>query len=389
VLLIGAGYITLALTQPLLSIPAQTTYAATNKPAKAVELAWPDYGQAAIGATGYGVLATHGEQKPLSTASIAKVMTALAVLRQRPLQVGEQGPEITITQADVDSYRNFVANDGSVVGVALGERITEYQALQALLLPSANNMADTLARWAFGSTDAYVKYANQYAKHLGLNSVRIADASGYDVKTVASARDLTLLGTVAMLNPVFAEIVAQPSAKIPVQGTITNYNYELGESGNVGIKTGNNDGNKGAFLFATKQVIEGQELMVVGTIMGGPDLLTALNDSEPLAQSAANGFSLSTFATKGQKVGSYTIPGQGTVDATASADLKFLTWGGSTFSSSATLRTIDEAEASGAQVGTLTARNTQANTSSSVPVTLSTATKEPSVLWRLTHPLGN
>ena len=45
-------------------------------------------------------------------------MTALAVLRQRPLHIGEQGPDIVITQADVDTYHNFVAGDGSVVGVA-------------------------------------------------------------------------------------------------------------------------------------------------------------------------------------------------------------------------------------------------------------------------------
>jgi D-alanyl-D-alanine carboxypeptidase (penicillin-binding protein 5/6) len=45
--------------------------------------------------------------------------------------------------------------------VQLGEELSEYQALQALLLPSANNIAETLARWAFGSIDAYNAYANQ------------------------------------------------------------------------------------------------------------------------------------------------------------------------------------------------------------------------------------
>jgi D-alanyl-D-alanine carboxypeptidase (penicillin-binding protein 5/6) len=340
VVVIGAGYVALALSQPLLSIPAQTTYAASTVPAAEVSLDWPDYGQAAIAAAGYGILATSGDQKPLPTASIAKVMTALAVLRQRPLQVGEQGPDIVINQTDVDSYHDFVAGDGSVAGVALGEHISEYQALQALLLPSANNFADTLARWAFGSIEAYNTYANQYAKQLGLDSVRIADPSGYDVKTVASARDLALLGNLAMLNPVFAEIVAQPNATIPVQGKIFNYNFQLGKSGNVGIKTGNNDGNKGAFLFATKQIVDGRELTLVGTILGGPDLLTVLNDSGPLALSAAKGFKTTTFAKSGQKVATYTIPGQGAVDAVAAADLQFLTWNGSTFKSTARLEPL-------------------------------------------------
>jgi D-alanyl-D-alanine carboxypeptidase (penicillin-binding protein 5/6) len=137
---------------------------------------------------------------------------------------------IPIGLLDIDSYNSFVAKEGSVVGVALGEHITEYQALQALLLPSANNMADTLARWAFGSVDAYNKYANNYAKQLGLSSVRVTDPSGYDVTTVASAHDLTVLGSLAMMNPVFAEIVAQPSAKIPVQGTIYTVSVKLAKA---------------------------------------------------------------------------------------------------------------------------------------------------------------
>jgi D-alanyl-D-alanine carboxypeptidase (penicillin-binding protein 5/6) len=268
-LLLAIGYGALALTQPLLSIQGKVTFAMPAKPATKVELSWPDYGQSAVGISGYGVVATHGTQKAIPTASIAKVITAMAVLRQHPLQVGEQGPDIVLSQADVDSYTSFVAKDGSVVGVALGEHISEYQALQALLLPSANNMAVTLARWAFGSVEAFNTYANGYAKQLGLTSVHMTDPSGYDVTTVASAHDLTVLGSLAMLNPVLAEIVAQPSAKIPVQGTITNYNFQLGDNGNVGIKTGNNDGDKGAFLFAHKQSIDGQEVIVVGTIMGG------------------------------------------------------------------------------------------------------------------------
>ncbi|MGH7241749.1 MAG: D-alanyl-D-alanine carboxypeptidase, partial [Candidatus Saccharimonadales bacterium] len=95
--LVAAGYVTLALTQPLLSIVGKTTFIPALTKAEPISLAWPAYGEASIGIAGYGVLATNGDQKPLSTASIAKVMTALAVLRQRPLHIGEQGPDIIIT----------------------------------------------------------------------------------------------------------------------------------------------------------------------------------------------------------------------------------------------------------------------------------------------------
>jgi D-alanyl-D-alanine carboxypeptidase (penicillin-binding protein 5/6) len=387
--LVAAGYTAWALTQPLLSIQPKTIFAPSTLKSTDVAFDWPAYGQSAVGAPGYGILATHGDQKPLPTASIAKVMTAVAVLRQRPLHIGEQGPDIVITQEDVDSYHSFVAGDGSVVGVALGEHITEYQALQALLLPSANNMAVTLARWAFGSVDAYNTYANTYAKELGLNSIHITDPSGYDLKTVASAEDLTKLGTIAMLNPVFAEIVAQPNAKIPVQGTINNYNFMLGKSGNIGIKTGNNDGDKGAFLFASKQKVGDQDITIIGTIMGGPDLATVLKDSEPLTLSTARGFQLTTFVRNGQKIGSYLVPDEGSVDAVASEDLIFPTWNGMSFTVSATLKPLTGSMKAGTQIGQITVSNVTTHVSTSVPVKLSTSTKDPSVTWRLAHPLGD
>jgi D-alanyl-D-alanine carboxypeptidase (penicillin-binding protein 5/6) len=388
-LLIAAGYVTLAMTQPLLSIQGKPTYSMPAKPARQVQLDWPDYGEAAVGVSGYGVVATHGSQKALPTASIAKVVTALAVLRQRPLQVGEQGPDIVLTQADIDSYNSFVAKEGSVVGVALGEHITEYQALQALLLPSANNMADTLARWAFGSVDAYNKYANNYAKQLGLSSVRVTDPSGYDVTTVASAHDLTVLGSLAMMNPVFAEIVAQPSAKIPVQGTIYNYNFQLGEGGNIGIKTGNNDGDKGAFLFANKQTLDGQEVTVVGAIMGGPDLTTVLRDSAPLAKTTGQGMTNQTFIKAGQKVGSYDVPGQGTVDAIANVDLVFPAWNGDSYSGLVSLDPLTGATDTDSKVGSFTVLDTTTHSTSTVSVKLAKATQAPGIFWRLSHPLGD
>lgn len=388
-LLLAAGYTAWALTQPLLSIQPKTTFVPSTIKSTDIALAWPSYGQSAVGAPGYGILATHGDQKPLATASIAKVMTAMAVLRQKPLHVGEQGPDIVISQEDVDSYHNFVAGDGSVVGVALGEHITEYQALQALLLPSANNIAVTLARWAFGSVDAYNTYANAYAKELGLDSMHITDPSGYDLKTVASAEDLTKLGTLAMLNPVFAEIVVQPNAKVPVQGTISNYNFMLGDNGNIGIKTGNNDGDKGAFLFASKQTVGGQDVLIVGTIMGGPDLATVLKDSEPLTLSTAHGFQLTTFVKAGQKIGTYTVPDEGTVDAIAAEDLVFPTWNGMSFTVSASLNALTGKASAGTELGQITVSNMSTKVSSSVPVRLATDTKEPGIKWRLAHPLGN
>src|SRR5207244_4496529 len=108
-------------------------------------LAWPGEGEAAVGIEAMDVLETSPAAKPLPTASVAKVMTALLTLEARPLSHGQAGPELTVTEEDVATYEEDLREGQSVVGVTVGELLTEYQALQALLLPSANNIATLLA----------------------------------------------------------------------------------------------------------------------------------------------------------------------------------------------------------------------------------------------------
>src|SRR5690242_21964551 len=80
-------------------------------------------------------------------------MTAYLVLHDHPLASGQDGPTITLTETDVADTERRRGQDESVVSVVAGERLTERQALQALLLPSANNIAAVLARWDAGSTE--------------------------------------------------------------------------------------------------------------------------------------------------------------------------------------------------------------------------------------------
>lgn len=347
-----------------------------------VQLAWPAYGQAAVGAVGYGVLETHGEQKALPTASVAKVMTALAVLKQKPLKIGEQGPVITITQSDVDEYARTVAMDGSNVPVALGEQITQYEALQALLLPSANNMAHTLVRWAYGSEDDYLQFVNNFAKSLGMKNTNFDDPSGYSPKTVSTSEDLVKLAVNAMDNPVIAEIAAQKEATIPVAGRIYNVNALLGRDGIAGIKTGNTEEAGGCFMAAAVREINGQKVTVVSVIMGAPTLFNALKDSVPLTKSTFDGFSEVTVATAGQEVGIYEIPWGDDVPLLAKNDLKAVAWQNTAIKTDLIIQNSTIPIAAGETVGVLKAEVGR-NVAES-PVVTSTSISAPTIFWRLT-----
>jgi D-alanyl-D-alanine carboxypeptidase (penicillin-binding protein 5/6) len=203
-------------------------------------------------------------------ASVAKVMTAYLVLRDHPLRPGEDGPTMTLTAADVDDTDRRRDQDESVVPVAAGEVLTERQALQALLLPSANNIAAVLARWDAGSESRFVGRMNATARSLGMIHTRYTDPSGYDEGTVSTAADQMLVVNRAMAVAMFAQIVATPSASLPVAGTVYNTDRLLGHNGFVGIKTGSDTAAGGCFAFRAIRWMNGHQTTITGVVLGQP-----------------------------------------------------------------------------------------------------------------------
>ncbi|OGL25960.1 hypothetical protein A3E49_01700 [Candidatus Saccharibacteria bacterium RIFCSPHIGHO2_12_FULL_49_19] len=301
-------------------------YSKSVLPQSQVELPWPTYGQAAVGARGHGVLATRGEQKAVPIASITKVITALAVLDHRPLAEGQDGPDITLGASDTQLFEDYFARGGSVVKVAEGEKLSQLQALEAMLIPSGNNIADSLARWAFGSVDGYVKYANDMLIEMGLTKTQVADASGFSPGSVSSAEELVKIGERALSNPVIAKIVSQKSASLPVAGEVTNVNWLLGQDGVVGIKTGNTDEAGGCFLFAADREIDGQTIKLIGAILGAPTRNQAISDSQLIIQKTDSGFEKRTLVKAGEAVGQYQAPWGTSALAIIQEDISALVW---------------------------------------------------------------
>jgi serine-type D-Ala-D-Ala carboxypeptidase (penicillin-binding protein 5/6) len=231
---------------------------------------WPAYGQAAFVLAGQSRVRAGPNQHAAPIASVAKVMTAYVVLGDHPLRLGTNGPTITLTDADVADTDRRRGQEESVVSIAAGEQLTELQALQALLLPSANNIAAVLARWDAGSVERFVAQMNATARSLGMTRTRYTDPSGYDDATVSTAADQLRLVDRAMRLPVFARIVATPSVWLPVAGTVDNTNTLLGHNGFVGVKTGSTDAAGGCFAFRAIRWIDGKRTTITGVVLGQP-----------------------------------------------------------------------------------------------------------------------
>jgi serine-type D-Ala-D-Ala carboxypeptidase (penicillin-binding protein 5/6) len=239
-------------------------------------IAWPAAGVSAADISGVGVLPGPGASQPVPIASVAKVMTAYIILRDHPLGAGEPGPAIVVQPGEAAAYPAQARDGDSLVPVSAGEQLTERQALEALLLPSADNMAWILARWDAGSQAAFTAKMNATARRLGMTDTHYTDPSGLSASTTSTAADQVRLGMVAMSEPALAQIVALRSAVIPVAGVVHNYNTLLGQDGITGLKTGSDSYAGGCILLAAWQQARGHDTLIVAATFGQPGTMATI-----------------------------------------------------------------------------------------------------------------
>ncbi|MBQ6127834.1 D-alanyl-D-alanine carboxypeptidase [Candidatus Saccharibacteria bacterium] len=263
----------------------------------------PGFGQWAVALNGETVSKSAEELSVQPTASTAKMILALAVMEKKPFALGETGEPITITDDLYSIYANYVAIGGSTTVVQVGEVISEYDALASALIASSNNMADSLAVWAFGSLAEYQKYAQEMVTRLGAHNTTVGpDASGFDDATTSTAEDLARIGEAVLKQPVLAEIVGKTSAAVPVAGEIENTNKLLGIDGIIGVKTGYIGASSGYCLVSGYK--ENDEIMTVA-LLGAPYRQTSFEATEAIVAQAQEKIKPREIVGEGQTVAHY------------------------------------------------------------------------------------
>jgi D-alanyl-D-alanine carboxypeptidase (penicillin-binding protein 5/6) len=226
---------------------------------------WPQQGQAAL-VLDNGRPATSLHEQPVAIASLAKVMTAYLILERYPLSSAQDGFTITVSAAEAQAVAQDRAEGQSVVAVASGEQLTERQLLEALLVPSGNNIAEMLAAQLAGSETRFIAEMNAEARALGMNHTLYTDPSGFDPSTVSTAADQLRVFQKAMRFSVFRQIVSMGTVTLPVAGTLTNYDPLIAE-GYAG-KTGSDSAAGGCLAFFTHVTVAGRRLIAVGVVLG-------------------------------------------------------------------------------------------------------------------------
>jgi serine-type D-Ala-D-Ala carboxypeptidase (penicillin-binding protein 5/6) len=192
-------------------------------------------------------------------ASTTKLMTALVVLENT-------------RDSQVFTAPAYHAMPGeSEIGLREGERMTVHDLLRALLLPSANDAAETLAVGVAGSVPAFVRKMNARARQLGLSETHYSTPVGLDDRrNYSSARDLAKLATIDMRNPRFSSVVDLPRASLRSGAhprTVQNRNLLVGRYPFVnGVKTGHTR-DAGYVLVGSAS---GRGAHVISVVLGEP-----------------------------------------------------------------------------------------------------------------------
>ncbi|WP_460107822.1 D-alanyl-D-alanine carboxypeptidase [Streptomyces sp. YKOK-J1] len=373
------------LPQPTLDLTAKDSY--TFDGAR-TDIPWPAQGQAALDVQGIGTFGSSGTQKPVPIASVAKVMTAYIILRDHPLKSGADGPKIKIDQAAQDQSK---AGQESTVDVTAGDSISQREALESILIASANNVARLLARWDVGSEKEFVAKMNSTAKGLGMTDTTYTDPSGLTNSTVSTAVDQVKLAKAAMEEPAFREVAAMMSYDDYKGVNHSNWNHLVGHNNVVGIKTGTTTSALGNLVFAAKQEVGGETRTIVGAVVrqpaGGSDntiLSGALDAADKLIRSAQGALKSATVLKKGDVVGYVDDGLGGRTPVVATKDVAAAGWSGLKVKLSFASDVVPHTAKAGTKVGTLTVGDGGAG-AVKVPVALRKDLAEPGLTDKLTR----
>ena len=380
-LLIGA-YSATTLLWPLHAIPPTVEGEQVDPIAAApAALTWPSAGSASVAVEGIApVVSSAGDAVPM--ASITKVVTALVVLDEMPLAVGEQGPDFRFTARDSDAYWNYLSNNESALDVPVGGTLSQYQLLEGMLMGSAGNYADRLAGNLWPTDAIYASAANSWLAAHGVPGITVVEPTGIDSRNTASPEALITLAKRALANPVIAEIVAKPSVELPGAGLVTNTNGLLADPGVVGIKTGSLDTWN---LLSAKDIVVGDTTVrTYASVLGQPDDAARLAASRTLYSEVEAALQPLPSVTKGTVAGHVTTRWGENVAIVTDDDANVILWNGGAGAVTTTF-SLGDARDKGADVGTLAVSGPLDSTSTTLE--LAADIEPPTAWWRLTHPL--
>ncbi|MDR1262894.1 MAG: D-alanyl-D-alanine carboxypeptidase [Oscillospiraceae bacterium] len=210
------------------------------------------------------ILMQYNADEMMNPASTTKIMTALLALEyaRNAFDDIDEGLAQVITASESVTQ---LADDGSMIGLRDGERITLKDALYGMMLHSGNDAAVAVAEFIGGSEAAFIDQMNQAAALLGMTDTHFSNPHGlYAPDHYTTARDLALATRTALNNPMFKKIVSTLRYTIPQSNVRASYNMQNSNaminpdspyymSDVIGVKTGTMSQSAYCFVAAAQR----------------------------------------------------------------------------------------------------------------------------------------
>ncbi|MFD1191461.1 MULTISPECIES: D-alanyl-D-alanine carboxypeptidase [Phenylobacterium] len=252
--------------------------------------AQPKYAAIVVDAKSGEVLYAKRADSPRYPASITKIMTLY--LTFDALSSGRLKLDDTV----VISPR-AAAQAPTKLGLAPGETLTVEDAMQALAIKSANDIAVALAERIGGSESRFAAMMTLRAQELGMANTRFVNASGLpDSRQISTARDIAILSRAVMRDhPQYYKLFSQ--TQFTFRGvTMRNHNGLLVRMPGVdGLKTGYT--NASGYNLAVSAVRDNRRLIAV--VMGGPSTAARDLNAEDLL---LTGFDVMSRRDRGERI---------------------------------------------------------------------------------------
>jgi D-alanyl-D-alanine carboxypeptidase (penicillin-binding protein 5/6) len=249
----------------------------------------PKYAAIVIDANSGEVLYDKRADSPRYPASVTKVMTLY--LTFEALSEGR----LKLTDRVVMSPR-AAAQAPTKIGIAPGDSMSVDEAIKAMTVKSANDVAVAMAERLAGSESRFSALMTLRGQELGMRNTRFVNASGLpDSRQISTARDLAVLSRATMRD------FPQYYSYFAVKGFYFRGNYVKGHNrlldsmdGFDGLKTGYT--NASGFNLAGSAVRDGRRLIAV--VLGGPSTAWRDNNMEDLL---LTGFDVMKRRSRGER----------------------------------------------------------------------------------------
>ena len=224
-------------------------------------------------------------------ASTTKIMTALLVCERCNVLDQMRIP------------KEAVGIEGSSMYLKEGEKLSIQELLYGLMLSSGNDAAVALALYCCGSIEEFAAQMNAKARSLGMNQTHFENPNGLDAKNhYSTAKDLAILASYAMENPIFRQTVSTKTITIGSRG-LRNHNKLLWlYPGADGVKTGY---TKAAGRILVSSAVKDHRRLVAVTIHDPDDW----RDHAALLENGFSKYQLQRLVTVGDCVGYREIAG--------------------------------------------------------------------------------